>query len=45
MGKKVKNQKYLEFISPESIANFIFDLSNLKEPAFIEDVFLKRIVK
>ena len=45
MGKKVKNQKYSEFISPESIANFIFDLSNLKEPAFIEDVFLKRIVK
>ena len=45
MGKKVKNQKYSEFISPVSIANFIFDLSKLKEPAFIEDVFLKRIVK
>ena len=45
MGKKVKNQKFSEFISPASIANFIFDLSNLQQPAFIEDVYLKRIVK
>ena len=45
MGKKVRNQKFSEFIKPETVANFLFDISNLNEPAFIEDVYLKRIVK
>tara|TARA_B100000029_G_scaffold505439_1_gene586141 strand:+ start:59 stop:772 length:714 start_codon:yes stop_codon:yes gene_type:complete len=45
MGKKVRNQKFSEFISPNTIANFIFDLSKLEEPAFVEDVFLRRLVK
>ena len=45
MGKKVRNQKYSEFISPNAIADFIFDISKLKNPAFVEDIFLRRLVK
>ena len=45
MGKKVRNQKFSEFISPNTIADFIFDISKLKNPAFIEDIFLRRLVK
>jgi len=44
MGRKVRNQKFSKFISPENIANFIYDISKLEEPAFIEDVFLKRLI-
>ena len=45
MGKKVRKQNYSKFILPNSVADFIFNLSQLKEPAFIEDVFLKRVIK
>ena len=45
MGKKVRYQNYSKFILPYSVADFIFNLSQLKEPAFIEDVFLKRVIK
>ena len=43
MGKKVRNQKFSEFISPNTIADFIFDISKLKNPAFIGRYFFKKI--
>ena len=43
MGKKVKNQNYNLFIDPKKIANFIYLIAEIKQEAYVEEVFFNRL--
>lgn len=42
MGKKVKNQNFKNFINPEKIAKYIYEISLSDAEAYVEDIFFKR---
>tara|TARA_B100000900_G_C20588190_1_gene720518 strand:- start:1067 stop:1768 length:702 start_codon:yes stop_codon:yes gene_type:complete len=42
MGKKVRNQEYRNFIDPQKIAKYIFDITANNMEAYVEEIFFKR---
>ena len=43
MGKRVKNQNYNLFIDPKKIAKFIYLIAEIKQEAYVEEVFFNRL--